>query len=147
MVTKEIDLTQEAVERDARYWSDWADDVERGNGAGADVANMRRMMTTLRALSARLAEVEADIQRKQSDLEKAWASRDRTAEERDNAARMTMQNAIRAEALSAQLAQAVEALRPFAHATITPTGEIVGMERVFFERARATLAKIGEGHE
>jgi hypothetical protein len=38
-------------------------------------------------------------------------------------------------------------LRPFARATITPTGEIVGMERVFFEQARATLAQIGEGHD
>ena len=116
-MTDDIDLTPEAV---AKL------DEKLASQIGDDVSvifnheslfKQSRMM--IAALSARLAEVEAE----------------RAA---------ITENTLR---IYEKLAQAVEALRPFAHATITPTGEIVGMDRVFFENARATIAQIGEGHE
>ena len=53
----------ETVERVAKYWADWADDVERMNGAGSDVANMRRMMDTLRALASERDRYKARAER------------------------------------------------------------------------------------
>jgi len=134
-MSDDIDLTPDAVERLAKRVSPILEetrtvtlfDSTAGEAAG-----------TLRALSARLAALETakwNVQR--ADTMNAIVQ---IGMARDQAE-------ARAKDLEAQLAQAVEALRPFARATITPTGEIVGMERVFFEQARATLAQIGEGHD
>jgi uncharacterized protein with PhoU and TrkA domain len=129
-MSDDIDLTPDAVERfDFTGW----DHVPVLHEDGSYVRHSDYV-----ALSARLAALEAakwDVQHTDTmnDIVQVGMARD--------------QAEARAKDLEAQLAQAVEALRPFARATITPTGEIVGMERVFFEQARATLAQIGEGHD
>jgi len=80
----ETDISREAVERDARYWSDWADDVERANGAGADVANMREMMARVLALRDALDQMEDKYidmmaQRTAANREKAEAQLEASA--------------------------------------------------------------------
>ena len=47
-------------------------------------------------------------------------------------------------ALRATVAQMRAALEPFSRATVLPSGDVVGMERHWFERARAALAAAKE---
>jgi uncharacterized protein with PhoU and TrkA domain len=135
-MSDDIDLTPEAVAKlDEKLASQIGDDVSVIFNHESLFKQSRMMIA---ALSARLAALEAakwDVQHTDTmnDIVQVGMARD--------------QAEARAKDLEAQLAQAGKALRPFARATITPTGEIVGMERVFFEQARATLAQIGEGHD
>lgn len=39
----------------------------------------------------------------------------------------------------------VEALQPFVSATLTPTGQVIGLMREDFERAKSAIAKAREG--
>jgi len=125
-LTDDIDLTPEAVERLADRM-----DFHAMQQIEYDCAN------TLRALSARLAEVEAE--------------RDRVAD--INRSLCDSHNALlvdgskwqaRAEALEAQLAQAVDVLKRFKDHY--PMGVNPFLDDAMIA-ARATLAKIGESHE
>lgn len=44
----------------------------------------------------------------------------------------------------ARIAELTEALKPFANATVTPDGHIIGLMREDIARARAALAAVGE---
>ena len=47
--------------------------------------------------------------------------------------------------LQAEVERLRTALRPFAEVTILPTGAVVGMERFWFDRARAALSPETDG--
>jgi hypothetical protein len=122
-MTDKIDVTPEGVERLAAY-HDWRDDGD------SDTANL------IRALSARLAEVEADVVE--------W-KRQALYHNAEHGKLVVIQCET-----EAQLARAVEALQCARAIFDTPIGRRrLGLDEhderlVVF---RATLAKIGEGHE
>jgi len=100
-MTDKIDLTPEAVaETVHRLRTKWP--VGPGNMIVCMV--MKEAADMLEAIAARVAELEAERDQKQAAIETAWASRDRVADERDEAIRMTMQNAIHTETAEAEAA-------------------------------------------
>lgn len=86
-----------------------------------------------------LAAKDAELAAKEEARAEQWRLRREAGGSRDVARAACDTMRIERDEARAQLAEARKALEPFALVTILPTGEVVGMDRLWFDAARRAL--------